>query len=71
MGGVFLGLGTHRKIQRKVPAPMAGLSGMRVQSVAASYHVVLVLSVDGTAFSWGFGGYGALGHGDEEDVAQP
>ena len=70
-GAALLGLGTHRKIQRKVPAPMAGLLGVRVQSVAASWHHMLVLSVDGTAFSWGYGGYGALGHGDTEDVAQP
>jgi len=67
----LLGLGTHRKIQRKVPAPMAGLLGVRMQSVAASGCHVLVLSVDGTAFSWGFGGSRALGHGDTEDVAQP
>ena len=67
----LLGLGTHRKIQRKVPAPMAGLLGVLVQSVAAAYYHVLVLSVDGTAFSWGHGGFGALGHGDTEDVAQP
>ena len=70
-GAVLLGLGTHRKIQRKVPAPMAGLLGVRVQSVAASCYHVLVLSVDGTAFSWGHGGSCALGHGDREDVAQP
>jgi alpha-tubulin suppressor-like RCC1 family protein len=71
MGAALLGLGEHRKIQRKVPAPMAGLLGVRVQSVATSNYHVLVLSVDGTTFSWGFGGSGALGHGDTEDVAQP
>ena len=44
---------------------------MRVQSVAISDRHVLVLSVDGTVFSWGDGEGGVLGHGDTENVAQP
>ena len=67
----LLGLGCHRKIQRKVPAPLAGLLGVRVQSVAISSVHVLVLSVDGTVFSWGDGLCGTLGHGDRDDVWQP
>ena len=31
----------------------------------------MALSVDGIAFSWGYNSCGQLGHGDQENVAQP
>ena len=54
-----------------IPAPIAGLEGVRVRSITTTSAHMLVLSVDGTVFSWGQGRHGVLGHGDEENVAQP
>ena len=58
-------------INQSIPTPVAGLSGVRVQSVVAKHSHIIALSVDGTAFSWGKGNRGQLGHGDRENVAQP
>ena len=58
-------------INQSIPTPVAGLSGVRVQSVVAKLRHIIALSVDGTAFSWGEGRHGQLGHGDQENVAQP
>ena len=58
-------------INQSIPTPVAGLSGVRVQSVVARHNHIIALSVDGTAFSWGEGHHGQLGHGDQENVAQP
>ena len=67
----LLGRGRGPKVIQRIPAPIAGLAGVRIQSIAAKGHSIIVLSVDGTAFSWGYGGGGVLGHGDQENVAQP
>ena len=58
-------------INQSIPTPVAGLSGVRVQSVVAKCSHIIALSVDGRAFSWGEGHHGQLGHGDQENVAQP
>ena len=58
-------------INQSIPTSVAGLAGVRVHSVVAKYCHIIALCVDGVAFSWGRGGYGVLGHGDNEDVAQP
>ena len=67
----LLGRGRGPKVIQRIPAPIASLAGVRIQSIAAKGHSIIVLSVDGTAFSWGCGRRGVLGHGDEENVAQP
>ena len=64
-------LGRGQESEQAIPAPIAGLEGVRVRSIAVSGAHMLVLSVDGTVFSWGHGRHGVLGHGDEENVAQP
>ena len=58
-------------INQSIPTPVAGLSGVSVQSVVAKCSHIIALSVDGRAFSWGEGHHGQLGHGDQENVAQP
>ena len=39
--------------------------------MAASRYSSLALSADGSVWSWGWVGWGKLGHGDEEDQWQP
>ena len=56
---------------QRIPTPVAGLVGVRVQSVVAKRNHIIALSFDGIAFSWGQGYFGQLGHGDKEFVAQP
>ena len=65
------GLGFGGTINQCIPTPVAGLVGVRVQSVAAKPYHIIALSVDGVAFSWGDGVHGQLGHGDRVHVAQP
>ena len=65
------GLGFGGTINQSIPTPVAGLVGVRVQSVVAKRYHIIALSVDGVAFSWGCGAHGQLGHGDREHVAQP
>ena len=60
-----------QEIRQNIPASIAGFTGVRVQSIAASSKHTIVLAVDGTAYSWGKGREGALGHGDIRDLAQP
>ena len=60
-----------QEIRQNIAAPIAGFTGVRVQSVAASTLYTIVLAVDGTVYSWGRGIQGTLGHGDTRDVAQP
>ena len=55
----------------RIPTPVAGLVGVRVQSVVAKRNDIMALSFDGIAFSWGHGYFGQLGHGVKEFVAQP
>ena len=56
---------------QSIPTPVAGLVGVRVQSVVAKRDHIVALSFDGIAFSWGEGYHGRLGHGDKEFVAHP
>ena len=60
-----------QETRQNIPAPIAGFTGVCVQSIAASWRYTIVLAVDGTAYSWGWGGNGTLGHGDELEVTQP
>ena len=43
----------------------------KVVAVACGPHHVAALTADGTAFTWGAGGYGRLGHKDQADVWAP
>jgi len=52
----------------RLPSP---LGGERAVSVAAGGYHSLALTAGGVVWSWGFGGQGRLGHGDEEEQWQP
>jgi hypothetical protein len=47
-----------------VPTPLAAMSGVRVQSVAAGCYHSLALGWDGRVYSWGENSFGQLGQGD-------
>jgi alpha-tubulin suppressor-like RCC1 family protein len=54
-----------------VPTPVPSLAGARVHSVSASEHHTLVLTEAGAVMSFGYGGHGRFGHGDDEDQSMP
>jgi len=47
------------------------LGGERAVGVSAGGLHSLALPADGAVWSWGFGDFGRLGHGDEQDHSQP
>ncbi|XP_013390784.1 uncharacterized protein LOC106159131 [Lingula anatina] len=53
------------------PRLIEALLSVDVSSVACGPHHVVVVGGDGEIFSWGKGSHGRLGHGNEEDCAQP
>ena len=62
--GGQLGLGGTEN--RRVPTLVTGLQGKQVVHVAAgSYHTVCT-TADGSVFTWGRGGFGGLGQGDDQ-----
>lgn len=65
-------LGHGELVERlEVPTPIPALLGVGIRTVAcAEYHTIAV-SEGGIAFSWGYGGLGRLGHGDEENQMSP
>ena len=60
-----------QETRQNIAAPIAGFTGVRVQSIAAYWTHTIVLAVDGTAYSWGLGSSYSLGHGVARNVAQP
>jgi len=50
---------------------VSALSGVVVQGVAAGRWHSLARTADGALYSWGGGGFGRLGHGDEARPRPP
>ena len=68
------GLLGHGNGVRRLSTPTrhpSTLGGERAVSVSAGRGHSLALTADGSVWSWGFGAFGKLGHGDEEDQWQP
>ena len=61
--------GGHKVVA--LPTVVAGLTGVRVVSIAASDVYSLALTEAGQVFSWGKGENGCLGHGNEQDLHTP
>ena len=57
-------LGHDLVLTELTPRPIAALQGVRVGAVAAGWRHSLVVSKAGRLYSFGHGGFGALGHGD-------
>ena len=53
--------------QEKIEA----LAGQRVIAVSAGGNHSFAITADGAVWSWGNGGFGRLGHGDEQDQLLP
>ena len=47
------------------------MAGQRVVAVSAGRFHSLALAADGSVWSWGFGAYGQLGHGDQQNQPLP
>ena len=54
-----------------LPKRIEALVGRRVVAVSAGYVHSLALTADGAVWSWGYGGWGRLGHGDQQDQLLP
>ena len=57
----------HQLLPKKVEA----FAGQRVVAVSAGDFHSLALTADGAVWSWGYGGHGRLGHGDEQNQLLP
>ncbi|EQC37228.1 hypothetical protein SDRG_05453 [Saprolegnia diclina VS20] len=55
----------------KVPERVPGLDSIAIQSVASGSGHIVLLSATGAVYTWGKGGSGRLGHGDEHSVTVP
>jgi len=54
-----------------LPMKIEALAGQRVLAVSAGFAHSLALTADGAVWSWGAGGGGKLGHGDEQSQLLP
>ena len=70
-GGVCGRLGHGDDQNQLLPKRIEGLAGQRVVAVSAGAMHSLALTADGAVWSWGSGGFGRLGHGDEQRRLQP
>ena len=66
-GSGFFGRLGHGDEQRQLlPKKVEALAGQRVVAVSAGGLHSMALTADGAVRSWGGGGFGMLGHGDEQ-----
>jgi RCC1 and BTB domain-containing protein len=64
-------LGTGDEDDRTVPTEVEGLRGVTITFVAAGSRHSVAVSAGGGTFTWGFGVYGRLGHGDWNHQLEP
>jgi len=64
-------LGHSNQQDQLLPKKIEALAGRRVVAVSAGGDHSIALTADGAVWSWGFGGWGQLGHGDEQNQWQP
>jgi len=69
--GLFGQLGHGDEQIQLLPQKVEAFAGQRVASVSAGHSHSLALSADGAVWSWGYGLYGQLGHGDEQEQLLP
>jgi len=66
-----LGHGDNQQQDQLLPKKVEALTGQRVVAVSAGAFHSLALTADGAVWSWGWGSFGKLGHGDTQDQRQP
>ena len=64
-------LGHGDQQNQLLPTEVEALAGQRVVAVSAGGAHSLALTADGAVWSWGFGFFGPLGHGDAQDQLLP
>ena len=64
-------LGHGDQQRRLLPKKVEALAGRRVIAVLAGADHSLAITADGAVWSWGYGAYGQLGHGDEQHQLLP
>ena len=64
-------LGHGGRQRRLLPKKVEAFAGQRVVAVSAGFDHSLAITADGAVWSWGGGGGGQLGHGDEQDEHLP
>ena len=70
-GGLFGRLGHGDEQSQLLPKKVEALAGQRVVAVSATGSHSLAITADGAVWSWGWGGYGMLGHGDQQNQLLP
>jgi len=69
--GGFGPLGHGDQQQQPLPKKIEAFAGRRVVTVSAGANHSLALTADGSVWSWGRGGRGQLGHGDQQRQPLP
>ena len=64
-------LGHGDQQQQLLPKKIEALAGRGIVAVSAGLHHSLAITADSAVWSWGSGGCGRLGHGDEHDRLLP
>ncbi len=64
-----LGIGNDHA--QTLPTLVEGLNGLKIAQLTCGHHHTLVLTEAGQVFSYGYGGNGRLGHGNEADEKRP
>ena len=57
--------------EQLLPKKVEAFAGQRVVAASAGADHSLALTADGAVWSWGYGGCGKLGHGDEQNQLLP
>jgi alpha-tubulin suppressor-like RCC1 family protein len=72
-GGVFLwGTGLSLELKSELrPIMVEGFGEVRVRRVCAGNTIAFAVGEAGELFSWGYGGFETLGHGDVQDQLSP
>jgi len=64
-------LGHGDQQNQLLPKKIEAVAGQRVIAVSAGDLHSLAITADGAVWSWGYGGHGQLGHGDEQTQPLP
>ena len=70
-GGGFGKLGHGDTQAQLLPKKVEAFAGQHVVAVSAGPNHSLALTADGSVWSWGYGAFGKLGHGDVQDQLLP
>jgi len=69
--GLYGRLGHGDQQIQLLPKKVEAFAGRRVVTVSAGVYHSLALTADSAVWSWGWGAYGQLGHGDEQNQLLP